>query len=390
MKKILPFLLVLFTILLLPKIALASTLNLSPGSGSVGVGGSLTVQVRLNSGEGVNGVSAYLSYPSDKLDVSYVSGSGTFAIEAENSFGGGVIKISRGSINPVSGNVSIATIGFKGKATGTATVGFIGGSAAPRASDSSDSLNLAGSSGGTYSIVAGAVSTVSPIQTTPANSSLLTPAIVISDIKVTNIATNSATIAWKTDRKAYSEVDYGLEKGIYFLTATDGNLVTDHNIKLEGPLLTPGTKLHFQVSSRNDLNSFTKGDDTLLQLIGINIKLKISDGSGQPLKQTQVLLYSGPQSAMTDQNGEVAFNNVTLGKHLAVIRTGAFEKTAEIEVKNNPAQTFSIQTSQLKNSNIQYPWKIAVAVLAILLIVTVVIVIIKKRHKTPIEMPLPN
>ena len=127
--------------------AFASTLHLSPSSSTVGVGSTMSVQVRLNTaGESVNGISAYLSYPADKLDVAWISYGSAFSIAAEGAYGGGGIRISRGNISGVSGNLLIATIGFRGKAQGSGTVSFIGGSAAPRASDSSDSLNLGGSS----------------------------------------------------------------------------------------------------------------------------------------------------------------------------------------------------------------------------------------------------
>ncbi len=392
MNKLLLASIFVSVLLFFPGQVWASTLNLAPGSGSVGVGGVLNVSVRLNTGgEGINGVSAYLSYPADKLDVSYVSGGGAFAIEAENSFGGGVIKISRGSINAVSGSVGVATIGFRGKALGSATVAFIGGSAAPRAADSSDSLNLGGSSGGVYNIVAAApVVKTDQSQTDQPAVSMSTapkvPAPKISEVKILNIATNSATVYWKTDRNTLSEVDYGLDKDKYFLNASDGNLVTSHQIKLEGALLTPGAKLHLKVISRDDLGNLAESEDMVLQLLGYKINIKIVDSLGRPLKQTPVLLYSDPISAVTDQNGEASFDNVTLGKHLLVIKDKIFEKTAEIEVtnnssnysNNNPSQTFNIQTSQL-----QLKWLIIlVGVIITIAIIVLLILFWSRRYKS--------
>jgi len=371
-------------LLFFPGAVWASTLSLSPGSGSIGVGGVLTVSVRLNTaGEGINGVSAYLSYPTDKLDVSYVSGGSAFAIEAENSFGGGVIKISRGSINAVSGSIGVATIGFKGKALGSATVAFIGGSAAPRAADSSDSLSLGASSGGVYSIVTAAAPVVKP-EPDQTNQPVTTPIVQkvplpkISEVKISDIATSSATVFWKTDRQTLSEVDYGLDKDKYFLNASDGNLVTDHTIKLEGPLLTPGAKLHLKVISRDDIGNLAQSEDMALQLLGYKINIKIVDGFGRPLKRTPVLLYSDPVQAVTDQNGEVSFDNVTLGKHLLVIKDQLFEKTAEVEVGNSPSQSFKIQTNQTQ-------WK-GLAILGLVIIVTIailslVVIFWRRRHK---------
>jgi hypothetical protein len=381
----------------------ASTLTLSPGSGSIGVGSTLAVTVRLGTGgEGVNGVSAYLAYPTDKLDVSYVRGSGTFNIEAENSFGGGGIRISRGSINAVSGNVSVATIGFRGKALGSATVAFIGGSAAPRASDSSDSLDLGSSRGGTFNIVASlpkaSAKPGQAAQPSDTQDQTTVPAPIISDIKFSKVATNSATISWKTDRKALSQIDYGLEKDRYFLNASDGSLVTDHSLKLEGPLLTPGIKLHLKVSSKDDGGILAQSEDMILQLLGYKVKIKFVDANGQPLKQVQVSIYSDPQTGTTDANGEVTFDNINLGKHLVVVKEGVLEKTAEIEVKDNASiQNFDLKTDLLKTipqQRLSLLMLGLIAVIGIIILLISVIIWKKKRDKNnkpadPSGMTLP-
>src|SRR3989304_6359093 len=151
-KKFSLFLFFIFYFLFFTSSALASTFYLSPGSRNIPQGSTVSVNVGINTaGESVNGVSTYLSYPADKLDVAWISYGSRFDIAAEGTYGGGSIRISRGSVAGEVGNVNIATIGFRGKALGTtATVAFVGGSAAPRTSNSSDSLNLGGSSGGVY------------------------------------------------------------------------------------------------------------------------------------------------------------------------------------------------------------------------------------------------
>lgn len=340
------------------KEASASTLYLSPGSGSVSKGSILTTSLGLNTaGEGVNGISAFLSYPADKLEVTSISYGGSFAIAAEGSFGGGSIRISRGSINPVSGSVNIATINFRAKSEGSATVSITGG-AVPRASDSSDSYS--GGSGGTYNITASsqaAPKTASPQSTTSSQSA---PAVsiqkpLITEVKVSNLATNSATITWKTDQYSSSVLEYGLEKGNYFLTVANDNLVTNHSIELKSPLLTPGAKIHFRPVSKDGFGNTTQGEDIQFQLKGYKIQLKIADKTGIPFKNTQVYLYSEADKKETNQNGQVEFEDVTLGKHLAVIKLSfPFEKTAEIEVKEN---------SQIQYYNLQMP--VAAGVLSV-------------------------
>ncbi|MBI2338398.1 carboxypeptidase regulatory-like domain-containing protein [Candidatus Daviesbacteria bacterium] len=404
--KLLPILsIAIFIFFILPKTSFASTFYLSPGGGSVYTGGVTSVQIRLSTGgDAVNGASAYLSYPADKLDVAWVSGGSAFAIEAEKSFGGGIIKVSRGSINPVSGDVNVATIGFKGKSAGSAAVSFIGGSAAPRASDSSDSLNLGGSRGGVYNVVAGGA----PAKPAQASSTKASPGnniaqLLISDIKAT-ASVSSATIAWKTNGEADSVVEYGLEQDKYFLNASDAKLTLDHSLKLENAFLTPGLKLHFRIKSKDAEGHETSSEDQILQLLGYQVKVKVVDEAGNPLSGVEVWLYSEPVKAVTDANGEATFDNVSPGKHLAVVKSGDGDRSTEIEVSADsapvaasealpgtasgtaatvkPAAVIKISSAAKQPVTLGVPQQIlAVLVITIILAAAGAVVILKRRKK---------
>lgn len=302
----------------------ASTLYVSPGSAKAAKGGNISVQVRLNTaGEAVNAVSVYMSYPVDKLEVTGISfGSSAFGIQAENVYGGGGLKFSRGSINPVSGNVNTGTITFRAKALGKASISFSGGSAAPRAADSSDSLNLGGSSGATITIV----ESLPPEETQGPK---------ISEVKVDKVATDSASISWKTDEKSDSSVEFGLEKDRYFLNQTTKEMVTEHKLIVKSDLFIPGSIYHFRIKSKNSNGDESASSDSSFQLTGFSLKIKLVDANGNPLTNTQVTLFSDPVQATTDQNGEVIFENVIPGKHVVVIKTAFGEKTQEIEIKNS-------------------------------------------------------
>lgn len=131
----------------------ASTFYLSPRNTSILSGDIVPVDVVINTNnESVNGVSAYLSYPKDLVEVEWITYGEAFSVQAEESYGDGLVKISRGSFLGEAGDVIIATIGFKGRAIGEAVVSFVADSAAPRTSDSSDSLNLSESTGATFTV----------------------------------------------------------------------------------------------------------------------------------------------------------------------------------------------------------------------------------------------
>ncbi|GJL66188.1 MAG: hypothetical protein NPIRA05_11590 [Nitrospirales bacterium] len=69
---------------------------------------------------------------------------------------------------------------------------------------------------------------------------------VLSNIQVTNITDNSATITWNTDEAADSTVAYGLQN-TYTDTPTSRNLLTVHSVTLTG--LQHSTVYQYQVSS---------------------------------------------------------------------------------------------------------------------------------------------
>lgn len=70
--------------------------------------------------------------------------------------------------------------------------------------------------------------------------------------------TTSATILWTTDKASNSTVDYGFTSS-YGKEATNGALVTSHNIHLTG--LIPGHAYHYQVTSTDNLGQGVSSND---------------------------------------------------------------------------------------------------------------------------------
>jgi chitodextrinase len=146
------------------------TIYLSPASQTVGPGATITVQVRENSGTTtVNAVQANLSYPTSLLTFVSSSTTGTaFSVEAQDTGGGGVINLARGTTTPVSGDQLIATLTFTATSTsGAASVVFTNGTALVSSGTNQDILGgLSATGGGTYTVDAtGPTTTV----TSPAN-----------------------------------------------------------------------------------------------------------------------------------------------------------------------------------------------------------------------------
>ena len=70
---------------------------------------------------------------------------------------------------------------------------------------------------------------------------------LITNVTVTNITNNSATITWTTDEIANSVVNYGIESMIYTEIESDPLFVLNHTIALT--LLSPETNYYFVVNS---------------------------------------------------------------------------------------------------------------------------------------------
>jgi thiol-disulfide isomerase/thioredoxin len=71
---------------------------------------------------------------------------------------------------------------------------------------------------------------------------------VISAIQYSDVGQTSAVVAWKTDLRSNSLVQYCLNGGTQCETARDDALVTDHSVKLSD--LQPGTAYHITVVSK--------------------------------------------------------------------------------------------------------------------------------------------
>lgn len=176
-KVIRPFLAALATALIIvPLIVITfadnsttASLYLQPASQTIKQGATFTAQVKLATSGKVGYVKSYLDYPTGKLKVISISGSGSnFNTKLEESFdnGSGQIFIARSSNTSQSGNLLVATITFQTKNTGQAVVSFNNNS---KVSETKSQPNILSSkSSGYYTVSA---STAPPPSSTPPPSS---------------------------------------------------------------------------------------------------------------------------------------------------------------------------------------------------------------------------
>ena len=112
----------------------ASTLGISPSTGSYRVGAAFSVTVYVaSSDQEMNAVSGTITYPGDKLEVTSVSTSGSmvdlWVPSSGPTYGGGSVNFEGVSLSPFKGGYTkVLVISFRTKAVGSALLNFSSGS----------------------------------------------------------------------------------------------------------------------------------------------------------------------------------------------------------------------------------------------------------------------
>lgn len=311
--------------------ASAATFYLSPATSNVGQGGTFTVQLKIDTqGQPINAVDVHMSYPQDKLEVVSINQSSTFRTAAGKNVQNGGIHLELAGVNPdngqltiANGNVTVATLTFRAKTIGAAKVDIGGNSVALSQSDGTNKITSV--KGASFNVVA---ATPKP--------SAAAQAINVSDVQVSNIATNGATISWKTDKKSDSMVDYGLTTQ-YTGQQSKNESVTDHSITISDSTVLPGSLLHYKVTSKDAAGVIGSSSDAVIHLVGYTVKIKLVDNSGAPLPNTKLSLFTDPpMEGTTDAQGESTFKDVTPEKLVVNVKGKGFERSADIDVKPDP------------------------------------------------------
>lgn len=326
------------TLLLLPSHAYAASASmyLSPGSTRVANGSYLTIYIYENSGgTAVNSVQANLSYTSSLLQFVSIGSSSAFGIVAQNSGGGGSVKIARGALPSVSGTQLVASVTFKAlSSSGTASISFASGSAVVSASGSS---NILGSkSGGSYTLTKPAPAPKKPAPDTKAPT--------IKNVNVTDIKYNSATLTWDTSEPATSEVDYGLNTK-YGLVAQSSKLVTKHKVVLNSPIISPGLEYHFLVRSADAAGNKAASKDATFKTKGATLTVTVLGQNNKPLSGAKVT-FAG-QTKVTDEKGQATFTDLPEGLIAGTIEYGN-QKTATSVTVESIDPTGKAQLASLK------------------------------------------
>ena len=142
--------------------------------------------------------------------------------------------------------------------------------------------------------------TMSPGQTITINASLSPVPPAISNIAVSNITNNSATITWTTDQPSDSLVEYGTTT-TYDNSQYDATFLTNHSITLTN--LSMGTMYHFKVTSKNNLNvSSSSGDNTFTTYSPITLTIT-SPLNGDTMNKSDVMVKGAVTNSTGNETG---------------------------------------------------------------------------------------
>jgi len=287
----------------------ASTLYFSPSSGNFSKGSTLNVNIYTNTeGENINAVQANFTYPSDKLQFINIStGGSVLTVIAEKQGGSGLVKIAGGSYTPFSGTKFIASVSFKVLSeSGSAVLEFTQDSAVVKSSDNQNSLSKTSKASFTLS--------QEKPEVIKEEEEVKEEEPRIENVKIVNLGKNFARVVWQTNIPTTSVVEFGLSNQ-YGLLASDDKLVTDHSLELPSAFLLPGTTYHYKVSGRTESGKLVESQDLMFTTKGFMVKIKVVDEKGKPIQGAEVTLSSSLKKGITNSDGEVQFENVSLGFH---------------------------------------------------------------------------
>ena len=169
---------------------------------------------------------------------------------------------------------------------------------------------------------------------------------IITNITVTNITDDSATIKWDTDEFADSLVKYGISSGAYTKQEYDELFVKNHSVSLYN--LSPGTKYYFVVKSVDLSGNSAESSEYSFTTLGTPNQPPIASFTYYPENPLLGEQITFDASSSYDSDGNITNyewdfgdGNTTTGKIVTHSYSSEGEYTVKLTVTDNSSLTNS-------------------------------------------------
>ncbi len=162
----------------------------------------------------------------------------------------------------------------------------------------------------------------------------------ITNIQVTSIGTDTATITWDTDEGSTSQVEYGTTSFYGSSNSVDGTLATTHSMTLTG--LTNGTVYHFRVKSIDASTNPAISGDNVFTTVGVDTTPPVITLQGSnPITLTKgVDTFTEPGATANDNEDGNITPVIVGGDTVNTAIAGTYVITYNVsDIAGNPAVT---------------------------------------------------
>lgn len=145
-------------------------------------------------------------------------------------------------------------------------------------------------------------------------------------------------------------IKFGLSEGELLFQTTQTPLGTTHQIAIDEKILIPGTTFFYKVIADTADGKTNESSIQSFKTKGFTVTFKVLDKDKKPVQNKKFTLFSEPQTATSDDDGVVTFENVAPGNHTLETEQGKQKLKQQVSVANTLAtDSTGLQSAQAQN-----------------------------------------
>jgi hypothetical protein len=120
---------------------------------------------------------------------------------------------------------------------------------------------------------------------------------------------------------------------------------TTTTVFLNTKQLAPGTVFDYIVKATNTKGNVVSSSSAQFKTKGYRLRIKVTSTSGTAISYTDVTIHSDPQTAKTDKDGYVTFEDVAPGQHSVEVGNGSTKITQSVVVEDSRQSSSTVPTT---------------------------------------------